>query len=1350
MAGEFCNVIPTINRKRSKLFQDIQNFVGKENRYLTVMLYAVTLDDSFRKQFSKKDFNEQGEVIFSKFKEKANLDSIIPALRQVKNERKAIGAIDSSEQPIAYDNPNEIKDRVLSYNNTHEKHHAKIVSRNGKYYIDLDITDASNFKSNTIINELDTRFQAAQSYLNSLGFDIIWSTDTANKVANFRNYRNLRNILVSFKGGSSGVKNMSILKSQIFLELMKSKPAYNTLVQRIVQQFGDKTAEIVAKVSSEEPLQGTNASYWENMITNLLNTGISEFRKFDPDELAEREKKAVEGLPQSSETFYGIGAQSIEDSINDLDYRFHIKQKYLTNASNHIDSLSAAAKELYAAALRIREDKRRKTGKLNKKFDRMISANERLMESENYIESISGFLNSVYKTFVNFQKEVSNIKNELKDATNDMEVINAYSQKVVEALSYINAYESVVKELSNVESMDLDQLDVPDSILKDVKSTSIGLLQVINDLESQSRKVQLSLVKMFLQKFWGSEDVKIINGTQRSFSSIIDTLSHDIGFVEKLFLSMNESSDEALGLFYEAVKENNRERDSILRKTDYIIRVLTDELYKKGKTTESLFITDKDGVFRYMKSEVDYYRYIKDKATYRKGLYDSGVRGRKLDDAMIEWENENTEKRFPFTGENEVLYKKYIKEYIHTIYDVPIDDIDPDDYIPSLRMPKAEKYGISNPKSLGVDPAVREYYIKMMALKTIVTNGIPFSENNLFDTIQVTKTFNVQELWNNVEDVFSNLYTSKEEENEDSFEDMLMGNHIKAVSVNLDGSELMRIPIFFTHRLSDAKTVSTNFSQAMSAFTASAVNYVVMSDVIDTLVLAQDYLTTQRGYEKGYGPFSLVNLMGFGKNKVINPVRESIVKSASAEQAEKFSLANLYNQRKDRLGDLVVAGKPISVDSVIDSLTGATSVLGLTTNLLGAEANLMVGHIQMFIEAKCKEFFTMTNFLKADVQYARLLPEVLAELSSNNKKALLTLLGERFNVMDDFFETLKEKGFKNSEIGKILNNNELMFLYGGGEHLLHHQTMLAILDSVKVYDIQTNNEVPLFQIFGVDKQGANGFLTENRERYKWIIRDSNGNMESVRDITNDDITGVEKQIAYCNKSMHGAFGSIDKGLVHRYAIGRLLMNFRQWMPAHYARRFNKPHYDADLGEYRSGYYYSLATFIFNAAKGLLSSKTTIATTWESLSDMDRYNVKRAIAEVETLVVLTVSLFGLGDYKDKKGNWAYRNLMYELKRMLMEVQASTPIFIPGLNDPLAFINNIITMLNSPFAALNTIEKIANVLNAFDLFYRIEGGKYDGENKWVHNFKKNAPFIGQINKQINLKDSDDMFHIFERTF
>lgn len=84
--------------------------------------------------------------------------------------------------------------------------------------------------------------------------------------------------------------------------------------------------------------------------------------------------------------------------------------------------------------------------------------------------------------------------------------------------------------------------------------------------------------------------------------------------------------------------------------------------------------------------------------------------------------------------------------------------------------------------------------------------------------------------------------------------------------------------------------------------------------------------------------------------------------------------------------------------------------------------------------------------------------------------------------------------------------------------------------------------------------------------------------------------------------MHGAFGDDDRGVGRKYAIYRMLMNFRQWMPEHYARRFRGKHYNAELGKEREGYYASLFYFIKDCFNGLKENKYTIATRWKEMDD----------------------------------------------------------------------------------------------------------------------------------------------------
>ena len=93
------------------------------------------------------------------------------------------------------------------------------------------------------------------------------------------------------------------------------------------------------------------------------------------------------------------------------------------------------------------------------------------------------------------------------------------------------------------------------------------------------------------------------------------------------------------------------------------------------------------------------------------------------------------------------------------------------------------------------------------------------------------------------------------------------------------------------------------------------------------------------------------------------------------------------------------------------------------------------------------------------------------------------------------------------------------------------------------------NIVKLFDIFKVDKDNTGNGTLKIEEGYTFYIDDKNltsGFKYRIngKPINEKTINVVKGAIAYVNKSMHGAFGYEDKGMLHRYAIGRLIMNFR--------------------------------------------------------------------------------------------------------------------------------------------------------------------------------------------------------------
>lgn len=201
------------------------------------------------------------------------------------------------------------------------------------------------------------------------------------------------------------------------------------------------------------------------------------------------------------------------------------------------------------------------------------------------------------------------------------------------------------------------------------------------------------------------------------------------------------------------------------------------------------------------------------------------------------------------------------------------------------------------------------------------------------------------------------------------------------------------------------------------------------------------------------------------------------------------------------------------------------------------------------------------------------------------------MLIDRFDALDDFYEKLREQGFYKGPLEKIVGNKELFFLYGSGEHLLHAQGMLAVLIHLKCR--HNGEEVSLLEAFDVEKdENGQGSLIV-KEGYT---------LNDGTEITDDYLDLIKDRIKYVNTTMHGAFNSEDRGMIHRYAFGRLIMNFRQWMPAHYARRFKGRYYDPLLRQFREGYYVTSFHFITNLMKDLRRGSFEWARRWNELDE----------------------------------------------------------------------------------------------------------------------------------------------------
>lgn len=1305
MSRTTCSLYPVVDGKPSSLYKDIEAKT-KHNRPLTNLIYAVSRQDEIKGLFVPSDLNSQGEPLIDILMEKLKLQDIIDESKNLDDYAKQLGAIKKNGKTIYYDNPNEIFDRVKQFNATNDKVKAVIKYSAEGYYIEVDTINSDNYNIDAVTEGKENLHDIILQKLQDLGLNTDLSEESE-KILNKHNIYYAVDILRKMKRVATNTIN--IKEATLLVDLFFSDP----LVTRLLSQLGDSLPQAISQVSGQNyqnPVSLTSRQ--ETQIRNLLDKidtfGKRNLGKDTIDNLVESAK-----INNDEETL-GASNMSIRSTLKELYTLYHCNQEVIDDSKNKLDKVSEAAQKLIRTRLALFEESKLRDRKTPPRESILIKA-QKAFEQENYVNSLAIMLKELAYNLERQEIQIRKAEKQFNKNKDNLQNIRRISSILLEQLDLVNAHVDILEHIAQG-GLQLDSVEDP-SLMEDIVDVATDLLEQLRNLKVEARRKQYDVVYSFLKLYWGEDNKAMLNGTEVTLENIMKAGVNDPNIFERFLYSVTNSSDEMLNLIATAIKKANNKRDAFLRDKLKEVRSATNQLYDSGSKSSVMYELDEKGYPTKIISDYDYKKFDEELKAYMDQIkQDPNIEADQYDGLRQKWIQDHSRTvSFEYTDSNG---KQTELKFTAPIYDAEVKVKD--------RLTAAQY----------------KYYMAMMSLKAeqiAKMDNVP--NHTLFDVIEMSNDIttalantkgNPAEIYKLIKNKMMDGLVAREDDT--SYGSILDANGLRLVHTNYKGEEILTLPLFYTTKLEDRSRVSTDFSRSMLAYLATTENYLQMNQILDVLMLAKDYMLTQRSVPQHSGSEKKISMKKLGKQVYVTTASKLGIGTGLSDLTQDFYEKAVFGRLHKDEGYLW--GTKIKIDKLVNAVTGYTSVTGLAVNALGAQANLLVGKLQMLIDSGMGlggEFFGFKDLVFADTEYFHLLPELLVEVASNNKSSKLGLLMQRFDVLDDFYEKLQETGFYKSPLAKILGNTNLFFLYGIGEHLLHAQGMLAILHNKRnnVRD-KNGNEVTLLEAFDVVKdEDGNGTL---------IIKDGYTNLDGT-EITEEQLEKVKGKIAYANRSMHGAFGTFEKGMIHRYAVGRLIMNFRQWMPAHYSRRFRGAYYDPDLGEYREGYYVSAWKFIRDCGKDLVRAKLQIRTRWRDLTEGQRYNLRRAMAEVMILAMLSGSLALLGDYKDRKGNWAARELIYTLKRLEMETMASTPVAMYG------FISNMIKVLNSPMAALNTIEKLSHLLKLTDIFVTIQNGKYKGENLYLHNIEKDLPFYNQIVNLIELGESDNMFLLFE---
>lgn len=1171
---------------------------------------------------------------------------------------------------------------------------------------------------------------------------------------------------------------------------------YNGDSSRLQKEAAGKMlAEYIQKKGtiqeSIKPRKSLLSRVW-NFIKSLLS-------KPTDVQLNTANKKAREAI---ADIYKGISDRSILEDFS-KDMVLNGEQLYqLTDDLNTQQKIADKAMTLTAKRIHL-EKINSKSNRYSEESANIITTLQAQYENEQYQSSIFTFLADALGQVQEIRDAIEDLQdlegglNDIKSSSN-IHLLKEVAKILRKFEDLHGGYAEFVSFLSTLDAEDnYTELGLSEDDAARLANSASEVMKLLNKLNLTYHKMRADVIYAFTRTLYGEDRAREI-GSDRdkvmTLDQILDHANRDLGFMDRYISAMSEADDALLTLIDKAVKQQKYARDQELIKKKALLGKADEALRKAGYTSDFMFEKDSKGVpTGRIISEYDFDTYNKELKEFIAKKRAEGLSGLSLHQAIKAWKFQGnnprlikielgSEDRYEYVP-NPAVYSKNANR----IKSLPKTQ---QDYYNQMIAFKKEMMTKIPARGQHIYSAI---YISKSDIDGILTNNdgnagkaaleamkkrfvrraddlgfgdINLAKQSIADVLKDKKKDNktkAEEIAKIIEDnlednemfdldaarIESIVKRKKltEEEKLDKILTLVQSSSFYELDTDFAGHRIEKLPIYYSRKLKDMRMLSLDFSGSMLAYMGMAINYEKMNEIVDLLELTRGY-TKERTVQELEGDKTILT-----KFEVMGKAFTSILGSAGSTKnigarIDDYFRSAVYEIRKNDEGAFDFMGNKVDISKTIDTIKDYTGLLGLGLNVFSALSNVTVGKLQQWIEAQGGEYFGWKDYGNAVKQYSTLLPGCVGEMSSSVKKNKLSLIIDKFDVMQDYYDRLRESNYYSSTTARILSKHKEVSFIGmnAGEHLLHCQTALAILNNIKLTDKDGKHPISLFDALEV-KNNKDGIpeltLKEGLFYEKDVIdrktgkpvKDKDGKIKTERvQFTEDNMFKIKNRIYKVNQSLNGAFAADDKGAIHKYALGRMAMQFRQWMPAHYYRRFARAHYDAELEQWREGYYNTLYKFNVNLIKSIKETGFDLIGNYKkvkgSLSKHEVANLKRAYTEIGIFALLTLLCKLGGRVKDKGSSWAEKMIAYQLNRMRVECGASCP-------SP-TFFSNIFTILQSPAAAIKPMENFVKIFNFGSMLDEVTTGEYAGWSEWEVNMFKTLPYAPQV-KKWNIEES-----------
>ena len=1369
----------------SKMYVELKKLIN--NRPLTNFIYASYLQPGVAAQMDSLGYktNKQGQhrardifAFFDVASMKSNLDT--------KAQSKALGFTDSANNLVDFDAEEAYK-KAQIFNQSNKGTVAHVVSHGDKFNILVDERDSRTQARQAEVNQALDSWSKLSDELTARGIDINVLNKIKPTLVNPGNTLEFLKTLNTFKY----VPNDGFSVKDI--ELMLAMNRANPVVQNVMSRGWGTREQVAQKVYDILHTSG-NPAGTVSLVNNLL-TQTKHFNGLKIADIYNNVKQEIANFKTGDES------TNIQKTIDELDKKYGLESEVLVKKDDKVRNYSDAAAEAVMSLQRQIRVIEARSGK-TQRSEELTNLRNKLLEELKHKQYQAGLLDFMGGA-LNYVRQVNTALSAVTNTGTNMEYAHTLADVTTQANNLRSAYYDVIKSISDTDLV--NDFAVNDTERDQLKQLARELKQLFDEQGKKVGELQEEALRAIGKEFIGSYNS--LYG--KDLADIVSMSEADSTLADYLY-SIGRCSNTVVSMLGAIVRDAQTQRDKTFAEIALRIRRATDLLYKDGK--DSSFMYDEKGR---IVSPYDWDAFSKAKRLYSVDLLRAGFKRGTLEyeAEMRTWEEQNT-------------------------HEVEVDAV-------SHRTERMPNFYLTEDPTLNWTAAQREYYDRMMQIKGEIGTLLPpyaqyqyvapqkrtswdqvikeaITGQRDFDSVYKWCKDSVKK-WGKIKSGeakyrASGLYAGEEE-------------GIATLS-DYDGSVLRQIPLFYAKKI-EANDLSHDFSSALQALAGTALNYAAMDNIKNIAEMITDYAYSKSPVVRDENGRPKMDSVGNDGLRVAKRLRKKAQSNNTAAILDSFVLKHIYGVENRSEGWLARLG---------GDLVGYTSLKGLAVNVKGALTNKYVGVIQALIKASGGQYYGFKDLAKAwgvllgeegtstgGMMIGGLVGGVpgaaiglaagtavgvkgmygkFMDILTNDMNSKDSLIAEFFDQSQESYSTLMGQRYHKTVFGRLFGSFNPMAMYQRGEYWIHMLNVYATMFHEKVvqYD-PTTGERKTISLYDALEKGDK--IDGNSElKLKDNIFRIDG--KKIDGLSDDYFDAMRRRIRYINQQCHGSMNKEDKGLVHQWMLGKMTMNFRQWMVEHYSRRFRGLHWDESIRDVNLSNFYNNTKVKLNGKKvnlidalerisdgsdgafhyGILQGATTISGQTLTNDVIDSMLNKYAEDAGWRRGFKTDAARILIDYTKELINYktsanAYWDSLSETQRADVKQvigEASMLLALAGLSfcmgDPndhkgefwyrlwLYVVKRCLldekattlpgiavegkTIMNNPIASAQTVTgllyPIIGLYNG-DYNERIQRGEHQGQRKYWRKVEKySIPFYSQIDQLSNLGEDASVFNVF----